>query len=152
MAHFSATFAVAGSSDTTRFGSLEFPTLPPVGMWVPPVSEPSQAFFFGSLDFVADRLRVLHLHKEALVSAPIGGAPSISPGTHNDFNNMTSALHSEQTLCSNPDVSNLHTVIYFLFTISRRSSGGTVLTAPRTPYDRFPYGLASPADAYAQGL
>ena len=55
MAHFSATFAMAGSSDTTHFGSLEFPTLPPVGMWVPPVFEPSQAFLFGSLDFVADR-------------------------------------------------------------------------------------------------
>ena len=41
MAHFSATFAMAGSSDMTRFGSLEFPTLPSVGMWVPPVSKPS---------------------------------------------------------------------------------------------------------------
>ena len=35
MAHFPATFAMAGSSDTTRFGSLEFPTLPPIGMQVP---------------------------------------------------------------------------------------------------------------------
>ena len=60
MAHFSATFAMAGSSDTIRFGSLEFPTLPPVGMWVPP--KPSQAFLLESLDFVADRLGVLHLH------------------------------------------------------------------------------------------
>ena len=54
MANLSATFAMVGSSDTTRFGSLEFPALPPVGMWVPPISEPSQAFLFGSLDFVAD--------------------------------------------------------------------------------------------------
>jgi len=49
-------------------------------------------------------------------------------------------------------VSNMHTVIYSLFTISRRLSGGTVLIALRTPYDRFPYGLASPMDAYARGL
>ena len=41
MAYFSATSAVAGSSNTTRFGSLEFPALPPVGMWVPPIFEPS---------------------------------------------------------------------------------------------------------------
>ena len=118
MAHFSATLAVAGLGDTVCFGSLEFPVLSPVGMWVPPVSEPSQAFLFGSLDFVADRLSVLHLREEALVSAPVGGAPSIDSGTHDDFNNEAPALHSEQTLCSNPAMSNVHTVIYSLFAIS----------------------------------
>ena len=118
MAHFSATFAMAGSGDTTRFGSLEFPALPPIGMWVPPVFEPSQAFLFGNLDFVADWLGVLHLCKEALVLTPIGGAPSIDSETH-DFNDAASTLHSEQTLCSNPAMSNMHTIIYFLFTISR---------------------------------
>ena len=41
MVHFSATFAMTGSGDKIRFGSMEFPTLPPVGMWVPPVFEPS---------------------------------------------------------------------------------------------------------------
>ena len=61
MTHFSAIFAMAGSSDMNRFCSLEFPALPPVGMWVPPVFEPSQTFLFGSLDFVADRLGILHL-------------------------------------------------------------------------------------------
>ena len=118
MAHFSATFAMAGSSDTTRFGSLKFPALPPVGMWVPPIFELSQAFLFGSLDFIADRLSILHLHEEALVLAPVGGAPSIDSGMH-DFNDAASALHSKQTLCSNPAVSNMHTIIYSLFTISR---------------------------------
>ena len=63
MAHFSSTFALAGSGATTRFGSLEFPTLPPVEMWVPPVFKPSQAFLFESLDFVADWLGVLHLRE-----------------------------------------------------------------------------------------
>ena len=103
----------------TRFGSLEFPALPLVGMWVQPVFEPSQAFLFGSLDFAADWLGVLHLREEALVLALVGGVPSISFRTHDDFNDEAPALHSEQTLCSNPAVSNVHTVVYTLFTISR---------------------------------
>ena len=65
MAHFSTTFAMAGSGDTTRFSSLEFPALPLVGMRVPPIFEPSQAFLFRSLDFIADRLGILHLREEA---------------------------------------------------------------------------------------
>ena len=84
--------------------------------------------------------------------APVGGAPSIDSRTHDDFNNEASVLHSEQTLYSNPSMSNVHTIIYSLFTISCRLSGGTVLTAPRTPYDRFPYGLTSPVDACARRL
>ena len=130
MAHFSTTLAVVGSSDTTRFGSLEFPALPPVGMWVPLVFELSQAFLFGSLDFVADWLGVLHLREEALIPTPVGGTPSIGSGMHDDFNDEALALHSEQTLCSNPAVSNIHSVIYSLFAIFRRLSGGTPLSLP----------------------
>ena len=98
MTHFFATFAIAGSGDTTRFGSLEFPALPPVGMWVPPVFELSQALLFGSLDFVADRLGILHLHEEALVPAPVGGAPSIDLETPDDFNDEAPVLHSVLTI------------------------------------------------------
>ena len=61
MAHFSATLPMVGSGNTIRFGLLEFPALSPDGMWAPTVFEPSQAFLFGSLDFVVDRLGVLHL-------------------------------------------------------------------------------------------
>ena len=122
-----------------------------VGMWVPPVFEPFQTFLFESLDFIADRLGVLHLYEKALVPAHVGGAPSIGSGTPNGFNDEAPALQSEQTLCSNPAVSNIHAVIYSLFTIFRRLSGGTALSAPQPPYDRFPYGLASPANAYAWG-
>ena len=130
MAHLSAIFDKARLSDTTLFSSLEFPALPPIGMWVPPVFEPSQAFLFGSLDFIADWLGVLHLHEEALVLAPIRGAPSIGSGTHDDFSDAASTLHSMQTLCSNLVVSNEHTIIYLLLSIFRRLSSGTPLSPP----------------------
>ena len=54
MAHLSTIFNMVGSSNTIRFGSLEFPTLSPIGMWVPPIFEVFQTFLFGSLDFIAD--------------------------------------------------------------------------------------------------
>ena len=120
MAHFSAIFAMAGSSDTTHFGSLEFPALPPIGMWVPPVFEPSQAFLFESLDFIADRLGVLHLRKEALVPAPVeGGASSVGSKTPSNFNDEAHALRFEPTLGTNPTVSNIYTILYSLFYIFR---------------------------------
>ena len=120
-------------------------------MWVPPIFASFQTFRFGSLDFVADRLSVLHLREEACDPAPVGGTSSIDSGMR-DFNGAASALHSEQTLCSNLAVSNIHAVIYSLFTMPHRSPGGTVSPMPQTPYDWFPYGAASSADAYARGL
>ena len=86
---------MAGSSDTTRFGSLEFPALPLIGMWVPPIFEPSQAFLFGSLDFVVGRLGVLRLRKKALVPPPVGGAPSVGSKTPGDLNDEVPTLRSE---------------------------------------------------------
>ena len=129
MAHFSATFAMAGSSDTTRFGSLEFPTLPPVGMWVPPVFEPFQTFLFGSLDFVVDQLGVLHLHEEALVPAPTGGgAPSAGPEPLDDLNVETPTLCLEPMPGSNSTASNVYIFLYSLFNTFRRLSGWTPLS------------------------
>ena len=127
MAHLSVVFGMAGSSDTTRFDSLEFPAPPLVGMWVPPVFEPSQAFLFGSLDFIANWLSILRLHEEALIPAPVGGASSIGSRIPDDFNGEAPALRSEHTLCSNPTVSNVCFVIYSLFTIFHRFFGGTPL-------------------------
>ena len=125
MAHFSTIFDMAGSSDMTRFGSLEFPMLPPIGMWVPPIFEPSQAFLFGSLDFITDRLGVLHLYEEALVPVPIGGgAPSIGPGPLDDLNVETPALRLEPMLGSNPIASDVHIVLYSLFNTFHLLSGG----------------------------
>ena len=70
MAHLSSIFGMARLSDTIRFGSLEFSTLPLAGMWIPPVFEPLQTFLFESLDFVTDQLGVLCLHEEVLVPVP----------------------------------------------------------------------------------
>ncbi|XP_066307852.1 uncharacterized protein [Miscanthus floridulus] len=103
-------------------------------------------------DVGSARLRAipgLPLRKPGLCRRP---ARRTTPPRMHDFDDAASALHSEQTLYSNPTVSNMCTVIYSLFTISHRSSGGTVSPTPQTPYDRFPYGLASSADTYARGL
>ena len=94
MAHFSATPAMAGSGDTIRFGSLGYPALSPAGMRVSLVFKPSQAFLFGSLDFIADRLGVLHLREETRDSAPVGETFSIDSGMC-DLNGVASALHSK---------------------------------------------------------
>ena len=69
-----------------------------------------------------------------------------------DFDYAASALLSEQTLCSNPTVSNVHAVIYLLFSIFHRLPGGTLLSPTQPPYGQFPYGLASSMDAYTRGL
>ena len=120
MAHLSAVLGMVGSSDTTRFGSLEFPVLPPIGTWVPLVFEPSQAFLFGSLDFVTDRLGVLRLREEVPVPTPVGGGtPSVVSEPPGDLNDEAPALHSEPTLGSKPTVSNVHFLLYSLFTIFR---------------------------------
>ena len=120
MAHLSTIFVMAGSRDTIRFGSLEFPTLPPIGMWVPPVFVPLQTFLFGSLDFVADRLGVLSLREEAFIPASTGGeAPSTGPGPPDDLNVETPALRLEPILGSNSTVSNVHIVLYSLFNTFR---------------------------------
>ena len=94
---------------------------------------------------------MLHLREEAHVLAPIGGAPSINSGTHG-FDDAASALLSKQTLYSNPTMSNVHAVIYLLFSIFRQLPGGTLLSPTQPPYDRYPYGLASSMDTYARGL
>ena len=80
-----------------------------------------------------------------------GGAPSIDTGTPSDLNDETPALRSEPTLVLNPAVSNVHIVLYSLFSTFRRLSGGTPLSPPCWSY-WFPYGFSSPMDAYARGL
>ena len=152
IAHLPAIFGVASLINTVRFGSLEFPTPPLAGMWVPPVFAPFQTFHFGSLYFIADQLGVLRLRKEALVPASTGGGvPSTDPGSLNDLNDKTLRLHFEPALGSNPTVSDVHTVIYSLFNTFHQLPGGTPLPPPRLSCGRFPYSFASPADADALG-
>ena len=130
--HLSTIFDMAGSSDTIRFGSLEFPTLPLARMWVPPVFVPLQTFLFGSLDFVADQLGVLCLREKALVLAPTReGAPSTDcNGPLDDLNVETPALRPEPMLGSNPMVSDVHIVLYSLFNTFWQLSEGIPLSPP----------------------
>ena len=122
MAHLSTIFGMAGSSDTIRFGSLEFPTLPLARMWVPPIFMPLQTFLFGSLDFVADQFGVNRLREEALVPVPTrGGASSTGPGPLDDLNVETPVLRLEPMLGSNPTVSDVHIVFTHYLTPSARS-------------------------------
>ena len=102
MAHLSAIFGMAGSSDTTRFGSLEFPALPPIGMWVPPIFESSQTFLFESLNFIVDQLGVLRLREKALFPTPVGGASSVGSGTLGNLNDEAPTLCSKPTLAQTP--------------------------------------------------
>ena len=78
--------------------------------------------------------------------------PSNGSGPPGDLNDEAPAFRSEPTLGSNPAVSNVHIVLYSLFSIFHRLSGGTPLSAPQPPFDRFPYGLTSPTDADTRGL
>ena len=49
-------------------------------------------------------------------------------------------------------MSNVHAIIYLLFSIFHRLPRGTPLSPTRPPYDQFPYSLASPTGAYTRGL
>ena len=91
---------------------------------------------------MTDWLGVLHLREETLVLALVGGAPSTGSEMHDDFNNEASVLYSEQTLCSNPAVSNMHVVIYYLPPIIGRDRiVCTATTIPPVPlWPRVPRG------------
>ena len=92
-------------------------------------------------------------HKEALVPAPVGGgAPSTGSGPPGNLNNEAPALCSEPTLGLNTTMSSVHIILYSLFDIFCRLSGGTPLSSPQLPCDQFPYGLASPMDMYTRRL
>ena len=68
----------ASRGEMIRFSSLEFPTIPRGGLWVPPLFPPSQTFQFGSQEFVTDQLGALHLHEEeaALADTEEPSAPT----------------------------------------------------------------------------
>jgi len=78
--------------------------------------------------------------------------PSIGSRPPNDLNDETAVLCFKPKLGSNPTMSNIHIVLYSLFNIFHRLFGGISLSPPQSPCDRFPYGIASPVDAYVREL
>lgn len=153
MAHLTATFGMAGSSDMIRFGSLEFPALTLSGTWVPTIFVPFQAFRFRSLDFVTNQLGVLRLCKETTPPASPGKvAHIIVREPLDDLDVEALALRIKSVLGMSPMVNDVDTIMYSLANIFSQLSGGASLSPPCSPRAWLPFGLASPTDAYARGL
>ena len=161
------TAPVASRGETICFGSLEFPTIPRDGLWVPPPFPPSQTFQFGSLEFVTDQLGALRLHEEE--AAPPAAEESVPPPKLHKLKRRWSIRWcirkrkpSQPTrvmlrgimlmMATNPVVEDVNLVLFSLANVSRQLAGEPPFPTPRSFSDQLPFGLRNSASIYAREM
>ena len=104
------------------------------GSWVPPPFPPSQAFQFGSLEFVTDQLGALRLHEEE--ATPVAAEEPVPPPNPHKLRRRRSIRRrirkrwpSQPTravlrrialmMASNPAVEDINLVLFSLANVSR---------------------------------